>query len=248
LFYGNGIFGNDTLKAPGYGDCFLTKYNLNGQMQWVTQTNATQTAWAIGISLVSNRLVYIGGYFSGTMHFNNTFLTSITNSDIFLAGFSLDGNFIGVNRYGQGDIIGITTDEQSNIIFTGYFEDTLSIGSTLLFHMGARISSQPSAHLTVGVLIATYQFGSAPDLCESHYSICNITIPENLQHETDLTLFIYDGTGKLIQKIPVHFDQDKITINIKDESKGIYNALLTNGKRTTRRSSSTNEISLFIKS
>ena len=61
--------------------------------------------------------------------------------------------------------------------------------------------------------------------------ICNITIPENLQHETDLTLFIYDGAGKLIQKIPVHFDQDKITINIKDESKGIYNALLTNGKK-----------------
>jgi len=233
IFYGKGVFGNDTLtNTSGSGDCFLAKYHPNGQLQWVTQTNTSQSTWGRSVAAFSDEGVYLGGHFSGTIHPGDTAITSISNSDMFLVHYSLNGHFVGITHYGHGDIVSIATDEHGNVCFTGEFEDTLSIGSNTFYSRGGDdFFAAKCSPIIGGIESPHFQSDQLLIYANPTNGICNITIPENLQHETDLTLFIYDGTGKLIQKIPVHFDQDKITINIKAEAKGIYNAVLTNGKK-----------------
>ena len=60
---------------------------------------------------------------------------------------------------------------------------------------------------------------------------CNITIPEEFNNEKDLTLQIFDTKGNLIQQTHVEMIDNKIKLNIESEAKGIYNVVLTNGKK-----------------
>ena len=61
---------------------------------------------------------------------------------------------------------------------------------------------------------------------------CNITIPDEFQHEKNLTLSIFDNNGKLIQQIPVQMNENKIKLNLQAEAKGIYNVTLSNGSKS----------------
>src|SRR6185295_4815867 len=59
---------------------------------------------------------------------------------------------------------------------------------------------------------------------------CNITVPDDFLHEKNLTLSIYDNTGKLIQQKKLEMNDGKIKLNLEAEAKGIYNVSLNNGK------------------
>jgi hypothetical protein len=61
---------------------------------------------------------------------------------------------------------------------------------------------------------------------------CNITIPDEFRHAKNLVLKIVDNNGKMIQNAAVIMDQDKVSLNITAEAKGIYNAILSNGKKS----------------
>ena len=61
---------------------------------------------------------------------------------------------------------------------------------------------------------------------------CTITIPDEFKKETKLTLQIFDNTGQLLQQTPVEMMQDKISVNITAEAKGMYTAVLSNGKKS----------------
>ena len=61
---------------------------------------------------------------------------------------------------------------------------------------------------------------------------CNVTIPDEFKHEKNLTLSIYDNTGKLIQQGSVEMNEDKVSVNLEAEAKGIYNVTLSNGKKS----------------
>ena len=61
--------------------------------------------------------------------------------------------------------------------------------------------------------------------------ICTIDVPEDFRHETSLILTIYNNQGKLIQKVPVILDGDRVTLNISAEAAGMYQVILTNGKK-----------------
>ena len=62
--------------------------------------------------------------------------------------------------------------------------------------------------------------------------ICNIEIPVSFQNEKELTLFVYNATGNLMQKITINIINDKITFDIQAQAKGIYPVILTNGIRS----------------
>jgi type IX secretion system substrate protein/photosynthesis system II assembly factor YCF48-like protein len=61
---------------------------------------------------------------------------------------------------------------------------------------------------------------------------CNVTIPEEFQHEKNLTLQIFDNTGKLLQQTKVEMQQEKVKVNLEEEAKGVYNVILSNGKKS----------------
>ncbi|OFY33045.1 MAG: hypothetical protein A2X01_08850 [Bacteroidetes bacterium GWF2_35_48] len=60
---------------------------------------------------------------------------------------------------------------------------------------------------------------------------CDIAIPEEFRNEKNLILKIYDLQGKEIQQAKIEMFENKIKLNIEAEAKGVYNVILTNGKK-----------------
>jgi len=62
---------------------------------------------------------------------------------------------------------------------------------------------------------------------------CSITIPAEFLHETALTLSIYDAAGTLVQQIQINNNED-FSFKLAQKAKGVYLAVLSNGKRSYR--------------
>jgi hypothetical protein len=63
---------------------------------------------------------------------------------------------------------------------------------------------------------------------------CNVVIPEEFQHESSLTLSIYDNSGKLVQQIVIDNENPEYSLELTLKAKGVYVAVLSNGKRSVR--------------
>ncbi len=59
----------------------------------------------------------------------------------------------------------------------------------------------------------------------------NITVPDEFVNEKNLTLTIFDNSGKLIQQKKLEMSEGKIKLDLEQEAKGIYNVTLSNGKK-----------------
>ncbi len=233
-YYQKGIFGGDTLIAPGSdGDCFLAKYDSSGNLIWVASTQSSSMASGWGIGCSRDGSVYIGGNFHGTAHFGNTTLTSSTTSnDMFLAKYSPVGSNIGVRQYYYGDIFGIAFDASDNICITGDFYDTLNIGSNTFTQQGQGDLFVAKCSAITGIEEPIRTKSSELLIYANPTSgTCNITIPEDFKNEKNLILLIYDSNGKLIQQVPVKLNEEIISFDIKAQANGIYSAVLTNGKK-----------------
>ena len=234
MFWGKGIFGNDTLVAPGQSsDCFLAKYDSSGNLVWVTSTQSSYSAQGWSIACSHDESVYIGGRFHGIAHFGNTTLTSSpTSDDMFLAKYSSDGINIGARQYYYGDIYGIAVDASNNVCITGDFFDTLSIGPNTFTQMGWGDLFVAKCSAITGIEEPIQTKSSELLIYANPTSgTCNITIPEDFKNEKNLILLIYDSNGKLIQQVPVKLNEEIISFDIKAQANGIYSALLTNGKK-----------------
>ncbi|TRZ53011.1 T9SS C-terminal target domain-containing protein [bacterium] len=231
MFTKTGLFGNDTLTQPGdYGDCFIAKYNVNGGLIWATNTRCSMWAWGWGLASSSDGSVYLSGNFHGTAYFGNTMLTSVSKTDdMFLAKYASDGSNIGVRQYGEGGIYSIALDESSNVCFTGAFKDTLTIGSnTFISHGQYDLFAAKCSPILSGIESPESQSNQLLIYANPTSGICNITIPMDFQNEKELTLFVYDMTGKLVRKVPVKIKDEKLTFDIQAQAKGVYQAVLTN--------------------
>jgi predicted neuraminidase len=51
-------------------------------------------------------------------------------------------------------------------------------------------------------------------------------------NEKNLTLSIYDNSGKLIQQKTLEMKDGNIKLNLEQEAKGIYNVVLSNKKKS----------------
>ena len=61
---------------------------------------------------------------------------------------------------------------------------------------------------------------------------CNVTIPEEFRNEKNLRLQIFDQTGRLVQEARVEMVGDSVKLDISAQAKGIYLAVLSNGKKS----------------
>ena len=227
-----GIFGNDTLKQPGgTGDCFLAKYDINGNLKWVTNTNSAAMGIALSSSLDSS--IYLGGFFSGTAHFGNTILSSSSDRDMFLAKYALDGSNIGVVQYPSGTIIGVAVDGSNNVCFTGDFTDTLNIGPNTFISRGQNdFFVAKCSPILGGLKEHSTKTNQLLIYANPNSGLCTIDIPDDLKREKTLSLIVFDAQGKVIEKVPVEIIEDHIFLNIQAQATGIYDVVLTNGKKT----------------
>ena len=61
---------------------------------------------------------------------------------------------------------------------------------------------------------------------------CTVVLPAEFRHERKLTLTIYNNQGQLLQQMPVVMEGDRVAVDISAEARGVYHAILTNGKKS----------------
>ena len=233
IFTKTGIFGNDTLtNTVAFNDCFLAKYTSDGGLIWVKQLNSTIAANGRGVSSNNNGDIYLAGFFDGKACFGSDTLISGSWSDMFLARYSSEGNCQGVRQYSFGTINDFTIDQAGNIFLAGNFQNSLTIGPNTFTSYGdddifvakcgeiTGIGEQKPLPPNQLVIYANPNEGK-----------CSIVLPEEFRYEQHLTLSIYNNQGKIIQQSPVVIIGDKVSLNISAEAKGIYTAIITNGKK-----------------
>jgi len=235
-FSQSGIFGNDTLSttATAIYDLFLAKYSSAGYPVWIKQSNATSLGAGTGLALRGND-IYVTGGFADTITLGpNTTISYDPNGDMFAARYNINGNCIGIIHAGGMGSNGISVDGSNNIYITGSFFNTVTFGSnTPLSPYGQQdIYLAKSSDITGITDIRKLENNQLIIYANPTSGICNVTIPDEFQNEKQLTLLIYDNSGKLIQNIPVILNDDKVQINLQEEAKGIYNAILSNGKKS----------------
>jgi hypothetical protein len=125
---GPGVKIFDNTGSPWTNDGFFAKYDANnGQLQWAQQL-PDASSWSSRSIAVDKNAVYLTGHFTGSVDFNpgaNEFiLNSFGGSDIFVAKYSLQGNFIWAQQiggYGEDSTWGILVNEDQLYIH-GSFE------------------------------------------------------------------------------------------------------------------------------
>ncbi len=234
-FNGNLLIANTT-----YSDAFLVKFDLNGHFKWVKQSNSTAGASANNVYTNGEGYSYVTGYFSGTAHFGGYTITAASAKDMFVARYDSSGVCLGVKNigqnFGQANGTGVCSDGNSFWVTGTFSSNTVTIGSTTLTRYGNNngytgdIFTAKCAEITKldDKMLSGSTKNTLTIYANPNKGICNITVPQDLLHEENLVLKIYDTNGKLIQQQPVQVDQEKVKINIEAEATGIYNVTLGN--------------------
>jgi len=102
---------------------------------WVEQARGTGSDFGRAIATDGSGNSIVTGSFDGTATFGDTTLTSAAFSDIFIAKYDGDGNFLWVVQAGgtaSNAGAAIATDGSGNSIVTGRFNGTVTFGDTTL--------------------------------------------------------------------------------------------------------------------
>ncbi|MBI9036040.1 MAG: hypothetical protein JEZ03_16385 [Bacteroidales bacterium] len=125
--------------TPSEDDMFLAKYSPEGELLWAVSEQGGSQAYEYGshILLKEDRILVCGG-FDGTMTFGTGGTSQTINCmdpdtyDIYIAQYSLDGEFIEVLHQGgsgSDNISDIKLDTDGNIIVYGNYKNELTLGT-----------------------------------------------------------------------------------------------------------------------
>jgi len=137
-FYHNVKFDlNETynLSSTGAYDIFLAKYNSNGNLLWTKNMGGGDNEYAYDLAINDEGEIYITGSFRLLARFNeyssDGLVYSNGTSDIFLAKFDTDGNFIWVESVSStlnATGIGVVIDTFGDIYLTGDYSGSATFG------------------------------------------------------------------------------------------------------------------------
>lgn len=122
-FCGSATFGGISVS----GACeqpVLAKYDVNGNVLWVTSPTANDRSRGLGVALDSHQNAYLVGEFHGSLSFGSGTLTTAGGYDAFVAAFGPNGNSLWAKRAGGasddfGYAIAVAPDDA--IFITGFF-------------------------------------------------------------------------------------------------------------------------------
>ena len=120
--------------AQGNGDIYVAKYSSAGSLIWEKTFGGSYSDRAIDLAIGADQNILVTGQFFGTVSFGSITLTSSANSkDIFIVKLDPAGNVLWARKEGGNlaeNAYGITVDHQNNVILTGQFQGSATIGTT----------------------------------------------------------------------------------------------------------------------
>lgn len=172
-FAGKFFWGLDTLTAVDDRDLFLVKMDPNGQTLWLKQIPGDRNDFAGSLAITADDDLYIGGTFHSWISFDTTTFHTVSQTDVFVAKYDVDGHLQWA-KHGSGgnydQINDLSVDMDGACYVVGeHFEDisfdsfTLNaISSTEIFVVKYDpsgsvewISQAQGASLDIGFAIAT---------------------------------------------------------------------------------------------
>jgi type IX secretion system substrate protein len=226
----------DTLIANSGSNGFLSKYDANGNLAFIKQIYATNSIYSFGMSVNSEGFVFLSGALSGQGTFGALNITASTSQDLYIARYDGNGDCLGVDNAGTGTGLSVVADE-SNVYTTGIFPYGIPSGSIniagntftnygwqdIVFakhNMITDIGEGRSADNNMLVIYANPNKGSF-----------RLKLPDDFKNEKNLTLSIFDNSGKLIRQQSLNMNDEHPKLDIFGEGKGTYNVTLSNGKK-----------------
>lgn len=141
-------FGTSVITSKGGVDIFITKYDKNGNFQFVKNTGSSLDDRANDLTVADNN-IYITGEFRDKVVFNTDTINNNggpNGRDIFVAKMSSNGNWHWAKKAGSSSGSdrgnGIISNKKSNIFVTGQFKGNANFGSTITLTTTATDSVQ----------------------------------------------------------------------------------------------------------
>ncbi|MBU2520586.1 MAG: SBBP repeat-containing protein [Nanoarchaeota archaeon] len=119
--------GSDEHAANAYRAAFLSKFDSNGDYDWVRIWGHASDASGLGVTVDDYGAIYTTGYFTDTVDFDpgpGTDEHTANSFDTYLTKFDSNGDFEWARTWGgaEGDLgCEVVSDHSSSVFITGYF-------------------------------------------------------------------------------------------------------------------------------
>ncbi|TFJ85412.1 hypothetical protein NSK_003371 [Nannochloropsis salina CCMP1776] len=138
-FQGSMTVGSTTLTSAGAADIFIINLDSSGSPVWAMSFGGTKDDIGNAIAVDASGSSYTTGYFQGNMTVGSTTLTSAGAADIFIINLDSSGSPVWAMSFGgtSGDFgFAIAVDASGSSYTTGYFQKSMTVGSTTLTSAG----------------------------------------------------------------------------------------------------------------
>ncbi len=191
-------FSGADYTAVDFQDNFIIKLDQNGNYIWSEHIKADTKSEHTYLTCDNDNNVYLAGSFYKKAVIGTKTLNSVSNSDIFIAKYDKDGNYVNAVSFEGNDkdiINDITCSPEGDVFITGSFKEDLILGSTTLTSNGkediflARINNMtPVWSKQRGSLLSDY--GKCIQIYNNH-----IYLAGNFRSDISMGSFNLSSTG-----------------------------------------------------
>ena len=146
------VYGQGTFNTVGYKDIFVTKYNSNGQRQWMRQGGGKKEDFGAGITVNTSKQPIITGCFYDKIFFPSSNNFTFPNSNYFsYANVAYSGTYCNDTNYGQYSAINswgssdILIAKAIDLVRQPYDYYTRTPGNCIRPYVGSCINSDTGA-------------------------------------------------------------------------------------------------------
>ena len=226
------ITGVDTMSGPvDESRSFAMRLEQDGAVIWTytndANTNATFSTMAPDSSL------YLALNFSDS--FDLPFGTLTANSQYNFVVIRLDQNGIPVGAVSNGPIdyarVNVQATSDNGVVVVSEFTGRIDFDSSQTISGGQDVFVAKYGPLITSIEPKTSLEGQLLIYANPNDGTCTIELPESVLFTEGLILKISDAEGRLVQSIPIKRTEEKISLDIRAQAKGMYPVVITDGKQ-----------------
>lgn len=138
-FQGTAAFGTTNLIAADQDDIFISKLDNNGNFIWSKSFGSYDDDCGNAISVTANGTSFVTGYFTGTVAFGTTNLTTAGYKDVFVTKLNSAGTVMAAKRAGgqyNDNGMSIAANGSDEAMVTGFFVSSADFGTATLVSAG----------------------------------------------------------------------------------------------------------------
>lgn len=157
-------FGQFDLTTLGSSDIFISKHDPSGNVLWVQQAGGSSFDVAEGIVIDANGNCIIAGYFNESFTIGDTTLIAVATTDLVVAKFDNDGNFLWAEQGAGGGTdfaTDVATDAFGNVYITGRSNGNITFGDSTLATVGGLMDVIVAKYSSNGDFIWAKMLGEA---------------------------------------------------------------------------------------